>query len=122
MIWLDKYLSSMSFWKPHQKAFENSPDFSFGHSSNKDDFQIYWGRPKDSGIPNAVLETGFFWNAAHIDTCGLYRNSSLAEEVAIKHIDEFDAPETAENVVLRKVQSSKYQQGEDRDVRGRQIY
>ena len=122
MIYLDKYISSMSFWKPHQTAFECNPDFGFGHSSNKDDFQIYWGGPKDTNIPHAIIETGFFWNAAHIDTCGLYDKSSLAEEVAIKHIDEFEAPESAENVILSQVQASKYQQGEDPDMRGKQIY
>lgn len=39
-------------------------------------YGIGWGKKID-GLPGGVMESGFFWDAAHIDTLGMYALSSL---------------------------------------------
>jgi len=70
---------------------------------------ISWGSPVN-GCRNAVMETGFFWDAAHIDTVGLYRHSSLNTIGAITEIEAFEAPAHACDLVLKQKRSSKYPQ------------
>ena len=57
------------------------------------------------------METGFFWDALHIDTIGLYSHCSLNTPAAFQAILGFRAPKPATDVVLRgRLPASKFQQ------------
>ena len=75
-------------------------------NDNNDYWSLAWGTKKDH---NAVMETGFFWDAMHIDTMGLYKNSSLNQNWPI--IESFKAPISAESIIFNsKLNTSKYSQ------------
>lgn len=67
-------------------------------------WNLAWGEKKNY---EAVIETGFFWDAMHIDTKGLYQNSSLNDW---NEISKFKAPKAAKDIILNSKHSSKYTQ------------
>jgi len=78
--------------------------------TNSTKYFIAWGDPKNK-TKCGTMETGFFWNALHIDTIGLYSQCSLNTPLANKLIREFKAPKTAADIVLRgKNPPSKFKQ------------
>jgi len=63
-------------------------------------YNIMWG---------VNMETGFFWDGMHIDTKGLYANSSFNTPEAIEEVYEFDRPSVIDKLLNAKV-PSKYRQ------------
>jgi len=107
----------MQMWRPVLEEFEKSPKIVKGtDTKDGESFQVYWGGMDITGAKSVVLETGFFWNASHLDTLGLYSRSALCTPQAIREIDKFEAPKSAKDIVLSQVQTSKYQQGEDKEL------
>jgi len=73
---------------------------------NVDCWALAWGTKKDH---DAVMETGFFWDAMHIDLMGLYKYSSLNQNWEI--IKSFKAPKTAKSIIFgSKLNPSKFSQ------------
>lgn len=54
-------------------------------------YALTWGKPI-SGVRHGVMETGFFKDAVHIDTVGLFQFCSLNTRLAEKQIESFAAP------------------------------
>jgi hypothetical protein len=93
MIILPDYLERLGTI-PHINAASvmEHGDVSFGKKWEEGcEYLVSWGYPVEGG-KNGVLETGFFWEAAHIDTMGLYANSSLNTAEAIREVEEFIPP------------------------------
>lgn len=86
-------------------------EFEIGARAVDDDtFVISWGDPAVKSS-YACIETGFFWDAAHIDTVGLYRFSSLNTAHGVAAVRKFRAPRSAEDIVLGGgLPASKYRQ------------
>lgn len=77
---------------------------------NEDCWILGWGGVIP-GAKNAAIETGFFWDAAHIDTVGLYKQSSLNTRLGWEEVENFVAPCSAQEVVFGSgLQTSKYSQ------------
>lgn len=69
-----------------------------------------WGSPVQ-GAKNAAFETGFFWDAGHIDTMGLYKQSSLNSYLGWEEIEDFVAPMHCSEVIEQSgLRKSKYNQ------------
>lgn len=88
-----------------------------------DSYVIYWGlQPYNPnyGEKYGIMETGFFYEAAFIDTIGNYQTSSLNTSEAYKQIVNFDlnGKKTAKEIIfnLAPYQRSKYNadHGEDK--------
>lgn len=61
---------------------------------------------------NAAIETGFWWNAIHIDQHGLYANSSFNRPEARAEIEAFSPPKPVAELVAEKlIPCTKYRQG-----------
>lgn len=74
---------------------------------------LCWGLPV-YGAKHGLIETGFFWNAIHIDTMGLYKNSSLNTLAGWREVEMFSAPKSAAEIVLNgTLNPSKYPQGRE---------
>ena len=117
-IQLDKYIFTMQMWAEQVKGFRADPRIAEGIDKKveTDVLRVFWGgihAPAGSAI---VIETGFFWQAAHIDTIGLYQHSSLCTPQALREIENFDASVSAQEIVFEQKQKSKYRQGEDPDI------
>lgn len=118
-ICLDEYIYTMQMWKSQIEGFGDFPQIVRGiDKKNEDNFRVYWGGLSIPGAPSVILETGFFWQAAHLDTTGLYQHSSLCTPQALREIEKFQAPESAADIVFGQKQFSKYSQGEDPEVKG----
>lgn len=108
----------MGMWAKQNEVFRKSPEIVEGMPRNTDpNLQVYWGEIHNSYAHSIIIETGFFWQAAHIDTVGLYQRSSLCTPQAIREIGNFNAPVSAIDILKQQPQSSKYQQGEDSDIK-----
>ena len=108
---LDKYIFTMKMWKDHVQYFRDAPQIIEGidKTIENDVYKIFWGSLNEPSGPASVLETGFFHQASHLDTVGLYQHSSLCTPHALREIERFDAPTKAKDISMR----SKYSQGED---------
>jgi hypothetical protein len=62
--------------------------FKNGGIKSDDAYYFNWGENLH-GTKHSVMETGFFYNAMHIDKCGLYNFSSFNLNGTQKIIDEF---------------------------------
>ena len=114
MIRLDKYIYTMGMWKEQNKVFRSSPDVKADIPRvNEGDLNVFWGWITQPCAPSIAIECGFFWQASHLDTVGMYQQSSLCTPQAIREIEKFDAPVPAMDILKTLPQSSKYQQGED---------
>jgi len=81
-----------------------------GRATSEDCHVISWGDPQIKSA-YTVVETGFFWDAAHIDTVGLYRFSSLNTTHAAAYVRKFQAPRSAAEIILGgSLPPSKYRQ------------
>lgn len=74
------------------------------------DYVLAWGDPIHK-CKYGIIETGFFWDAMHIDTIGLYANCSLNTADGNREILNYKAPKSAIDVVLNgRLPKSKYKQ------------
>ena len=81
-----------------------------GRAIDEDCHVISWGDPQIKSA-YTVVETGFFWDAAHVDSVGLYRFSSLNTTHAASYIKRFKAPRSAADIILGgSLPASKYRQ------------
>jgi hypothetical protein len=76
---------------------------------NPDNYLVSWGENINK-IRHSVLETGFFFNAMHLDQHGLYEKSSFNFLEAKKIIEEFSAPKSWKNLLSEGKLSPKYPQ------------
>lgn len=94
------------------------PDISVSNTP-KDDSDCYflaWGDPIHK-CKSGIVETGFFWDAMHIDTIGLYAHSSLNTPQGRSSIMSFNAPKSAADIVLRgRLPTSKYRQANEKVI------
>ncbi|MBD3672833.1 MAG: glycosyltransferase family 2 protein [Planctomycetaceae bacterium] len=87
--------------------FRSGPQVPEGPS-----WTLCWGTPTMKRR-FGVAETGFFWDAMHIDTQGLYQFSSLNSEQGVRAIEEFTPPESALALLnTSTLPASKYRQPE----------
>jgi len=76
-------------------------------------YMLCWGMPV-YGAKHGLIETGFFWDAIHIDTLGLYKSSSLNTVLGWREVEMFSAPKSAADIVLNgTLNPSKYPQGRE---------
>lgn len=116
-IQLDKYIFTMKMWSGRIAEFRKDPRIIEGiKRDTKPDLQVYWGEIHGANARSIIIETGFFWQAAHVDIVGLYQRSSLCTPQAIKEIEDFNAPVPAIEILKKQGKSSKYQQGECKDA------
>lgn len=106
----------MQMWADRIEKFRADTRIVEGIDREVDAFRVFWGEIHQPTGPAVVIETGFFWQAAHLDTIGLYHHSSLCTPHALKEIDKIDVPMHAEEIVLQQKQKSKFRQGEDPDI------
>ena len=111
-IYVAPYLANVSA-VPHvtQKLLASYKDISVGnppHDGNH--WTLCWGAATNF-TRYAVMETGFFWNAAHLDTIGLYHLSSLNTVAGQKAIQSFHADRHAIDIIKNSdLPTSKYSQ------------
>ena len=102
------------------KPWIDSGEISIGVDGDDDKFVVSWGGPSKSmaaGGSGVVFETGFFWDGAHVDYCGLYQNCTLGAPSARRIIGNFKAPAHAADIVLGgPTPPSKYRQTGDEEV------
>ena len=82
-------------------------------------YYLSWGDPV-SKCRTGTMETGFFWDALHIDTIGLYAHCSLNTPEAFRLITHYRPPKSAAEIVLNgRLPASKYKQaGESVEWKG----
>lgn len=115
LIVLSKYLVDLKTVKNVSHSSLAPYNFAIADRTNPnyDCYMLSWGLPV-YGSKNHLIETGFFWDAIHIDTLGLYKSSSLNTILGWKAVEEFVAPKTASDIVLNgTLNPSKYPQGRE---------
>lgn len=112
MIIINEYIVNLSSVRMiTRESLEPYKDIiRIGGPIGDNDYYLAWGDPVNK-TKYGVSETGFFWDAMHIDTNGLYSNCSLNTPQAQKMIDEFKAPKSATDIILNgRLPKSKYTQ------------
>lgn len=110
---LDPYIYTLKCLGDIPKGLEQFK----GIDKTKHEPTVFWGNLNEPSNKAVTIESGFFWEAFHIDTKGLYQNSSLCTPQAINEIEDFcaDVPakEILERVYTKNGHESKYSQGQD---------
>lgn len=92
-----------------QQEFFNDTEFDGTEQS----WSLAWGYPSTKRR-FGVAETGFFWDAMHIDTQGLYQFSSLNSAAGFRAIQDFEPPESGASLIREApLPASKYRQPDD---------
>lgn len=123
-IRLHNYIYTMKMWESVLEDFKSSPNIIAGtNTKDGESFQVYWGSLEIPGAKSVVLETGFFKDASHLDTSGLYSHSALCTPQALRLIDSFCAKKSARMILGENADylSSKYPQGEDKAIKKEEI-
>ena len=121
-IQLAKYIYTMKMWEEQIKDFRADPRITEGINRKVEAFRVFWGNILEPTGLAVVIEAGFFWQATHLDTIGLYQYSSLCTPQALREIENFDAPVPAKEIVEVQKHKSKFPQGEDPDIKNQDIY
>lgn len=109
MIVLPAYLQKCPRIIPKLVEVAELEGFTFDNKLNGSDLVVSWGG-SIGGVKNWVLETGFFWDACHVDI-GLYKFSSLNTILGKQVVDEFKSPRSAIEVIKDSdFPESKYRQ------------
>jgi hypothetical protein len=109
MIVIPSYLHACPKIIPNLAKVADLEGFRFDKNGTDADLVISWGGPVN-GSKNWVMETGFFWDACHIDI-GLYKNSLLNTIRGKEAIDNFKSPKSAIDVINESgLKNSKYRQ------------
>jgi hypothetical protein len=114
MIYISQYALNLSALPVlTEDAFKNYPDIK-PHTklteASSTDYVVAWGDPINK-CKYGVMETGFFWDAVHIDTIGLYSSCSLNYPLAIEEMKKFKAVKSAQDIVFNSgMPMSKYKQ------------
>lgn len=72
-------------------------------------YVVSWGDPAHQ-CRGATMETGFFWDAIHLDTVGLYERASFNFASGGKIIEQYEAPVSFEEIRKRGLLQSKFRQ------------
>lgn len=99
---LDKYENSF---------FKNNIDWK-SLSNTENMFMINWGE-NIPAIHHASIETGFFWDAIHLDTRGLYNFSSFNFSDFRDELDKFSCDVTAKELFAKGKLKQKLSQPKD---------
>lgn len=112
-ILIQEYICNLSAIRNiTQDSIKPFPDFQVANSPTDDPeaYFLSWGDPAHKA-KTGVMETGFCWDAVHIDTIGLYSHSSLNTPAAKETILNFTPPRSAASIVLNgNLPPSKYRQ------------
>lgn len=105
---------TLSPFKSREDLLENGMDISYDKSITPD-YSLYWGcQPSSNNIHDkyGVMETGFFYDAAFIDTVGSYHHCSLNSVKGFSYVASFDlnGRPSAKQIVnsLKPSQRSKF--------------
>lgn len=93
-ITLPKYATNYNLIPVQTEEEAQTYDASF--NPTQDGYVIYWGNKPyevEYGIRYGVMETGFFYEAAFIDTVGNYQHSSLNSKAGYDAVEQFDLKE-----------------------------
>lgn len=104
MIYIPTHLTVAGYLPQLRRAvFNQYPDefevMSKLPKNGSDGWVLSWAfkdRPKHC----AVIETGFWYQAMHIDMCGLYAKSSFNSPEALAEVYSYQPPKTAADIVL----------------------
>lgn len=91
-IVLPKYITNYNLCPLKNNSEARQYDLTFEHQ-NTPDYLIYWGLPTNKlniSKKFGVMETGFFNEAAFIDTIGSYQQSSLNTKYCYDQVYNFD--------------------------------
>lgn len=114
-IYIDPYLLQMPQVRSITEAICDGETF-FPLKANPPEEQSWslaWGYPVTKRR-FAVAETGFFWDAMHIDTQGLYQFSSLNSAEGRREIESFVTPTSARELIeAAPLPKSKYRQPQE---------
>jgi len=118
-IELDSYIFTMKMWKGTTDRFKECEYISqeISKKVSPDTFKIFWGSFSSLSGHHAVIETGFFKDASHLDVNGLYQYSTLNTPQAIREIDKFSPIKSALEIINEMNGASKYPQGQDPEWR-----
>ncbi|MBN1126614.1 MAG: hypothetical protein JXA82_16525 [Sedimentisphaerales bacterium] len=112
-IYIDNYLLAMPQVSSISPVICDGERFyprSEYRPDHQDSWVLAWGYPPSSG-KYAVSETGFFWDAMHIDTTGCYQLSSLNSADAYRIIHAYKPPCHAKYLIdAAPLPTSKYKQ------------
>ena len=100
MIYVCRSLANKHYVPGLGTALAKEPDFTFVDSPDRNGWRLRWENPRDDRGANAVVETGFFWQAMHLDTRGSYHRSSLNSPEGVEEIKAFRAPIPAPELLL----------------------
>lgn len=84
-------------------------DIDYRSSDDDDVYVINWGENL-SGVKHGIIETGFFFDAAHIDTRGLYNFSSFNYSDFYQHVESLDCPITSKELFRQGKIKQKFKQ------------
>ena len=79
------------------------------NEDNKDNFAVAWGEVATK-IRCATLETGFFWDALHLDTVGLYEKAAFNFPLGREKIEEYEAPRSFKDLQNLGLMKPKFRQ------------
>lgn len=84
------FLKAQDYRKLREYGFQFTDEVK-GYQNNPDNFLVAWGDCAYK-IRHGVMETGFFWDAIHIDSVGLYERAAFNFPLARGIIENFEAP------------------------------
>lgn len=115
MFVIPTYLQKSSKIIPRMSELAEEPWIVFGDSRTDGQCGIGWGSLLN-GKKSYAMETGFFWDAAHIDSHGLYMHSAFNTHDGVKEYKQFNSPKSSIDIISDSgLVSSKYRQA-DYDV------
>jgi hypothetical protein len=109
MITFPKYASDLTCIPVNKENLAAYEDIVVSSCALPDSYNLLWG---------VNFETGFFWEAAHFDTKGIYQYSSLNTPEAIDAIEKLDKPDVMGSLLTAKVPSKYRQTAYDIDWKG----
>jgi len=111
-IYISKYIYNLTAIRQiTEKNFSKYPEFKVDEKKYENNsYVLSWGDPVNK-VKMGVMETGFFWDAVHIDTIGLYSSCSLNTPQAQQMIENFSPPIEASKIIFnKKFPPTKFQQ------------
>jgi glycosyltransferase involved in cell wall biosynthesis len=111
------YLGSYFYVHPHLKnvPMRDMPKFPRIKKDERqkkggDDYVVGWGEIPFAGCKQGVIESGFFYQAYHFDTIGLYQHCSVDTPDGLDAIDNFEAPMSADKLIFQQAVQTKFPQ------------
>jgi len=102
------YLKSQDYGKLSEHGITISKTGSEVRN-NPDNYVVGWGE-RIHQTRSSAIETGFFWDAIHIDAVGLYESASFNFPEARNEIEKFSAQATYRHLEAMGLMKSKFRQ------------